>query len=430
MPTAIFLLSFSILFLGALSPSAGAREIKARAVALNLKEALSIGLRDNRDIILDQEKLEQAKIKVKESQGAFFPEITLGGATTNTRELYNEDIVSHSFSASLKQYIYRGGKNVSALKEARYRKEFQEALLNKTRLNISSRIKKAFYTILITEEFVRLNLKVMDNKKAHYDYFKDRHSKGESHKQELSDAEYDLLRARSLYEASQNQLIDSYEAFKNTLYLDEGINVVLEGALEYIPKALAVDEAILKALALRPDIRQYEARARADKASIEKVKSGARPEIYASFDYFSRSTSYLSFSPGRGWQDYHTMGVALRWPIFDGWVTKAKVEEAISTLKQDHILQDKLKVDLTLEVKEAYLSLKTAITKQKPTAKDIELSRERLNTARARYAKGLLSNLDLDDAKLSLSLADFNQKESLYDCLTAKADLDKAMGVN
>ncbi len=102
-------------------------------IVLRLDEAITIALRDNRDILLDEEKLSQAKLNIEESRAAFLPEATLGGTAADTRGLYRKDVISYSFTAGLKQYIYKGGKSRNTLKESRYKKEAQEALLEKTR---------------------------------------------------------------------------------------------------------------------------------------------------------------------------------------------------------------------------------------------------------------------------------------------------------
>ncbi len=397
-------------------------------IVLRLDEAITIALRDNRDILLDEEKLSQAKLNIEESRAAFLPEATLGGTAADTRGLYRKDVISYSFTAGLKQYIYKGGKSRNTLKESRYKKEAQEALLEKTRAQTLLKVKEAFYTLLLAKDFSRLNNEIRQFRQGYLDFVRERYAKGELPEGELKKAEYRLSEADSLYEASRDQEELAGELFKSILYIEPNSRLDIEGGFEYQPRELAIDAAILEALGQRPEIRQYEAQMNVDKAGIEIAKADNRPSIYGSFDYTSRSTTSLSFSPGKGWQDYNVAGFTMSWPIFDGWLTKAKVEQAVSTLKQDEILKDKLKIGIVLEVKEAYLALKSAISRLKPALMDMDVYQDNLKTIEAKYQEGITSALDLNEARLALEVSEFNHKEALYDSLISKARLDRATG--
>ena len=399
------------------------------SITLSLDEALAIALRDNREVRLSQEKLAQEKSKVAEAKSAFWPEISLNTTATRTRGLYRKDINSYSFSTGIKQYLYKGGKTVNTLHKAEYETRAQEAVVDKATSEIALGVKKLFYTLSIAKELTQLNKEILENTKAYLATITARYEKGEVSESEVLKVKVSVSSYESIYEAALNQMHSAIALLKSALYIEEDAVVDIQNGFEYTPREIAVDEAILNALRLRPEIKQYEAQYEADKAQVEITKSENRPTVYGSFDYYSRSTTSLSFSPSKGWQDYNLVGLTLSWPIFDGWATKHKVEQAVSTLKQDSILQEKLKMDIATQVKEAYLSLKSAIAIIEPKKKDIELYTDNLTVAQAQYQKGILSELGLKDAKLKLSVSQFNQKQALYDCLVAKARLENAMGV-
>ena len=400
-----------------------------KPVILTLGEAIELAVRDNRDILLNQEKLAQARLKIQEAKSGFLPEVNLSSTAARTRGLYRKDITQYSTSAGIKQYLYKGGETVNTLRQSRYKTDVQEEVLAKTIDEIILEVRKAFYTLLIAQEFIQMNQGVLENSARHLESQSLRYEKGEVSESEVLKAKSSLSEAKSLYESSLNQQDTAYALLKNLLYLEEKTNIEIKGDFEYTPRELAIDEAILKALSFRPEIRQYEAQAQADKASIEIARAGNRPSVYGSFDYYSRSTTQLTFSPSKGWQDYNVLGATLSWPIFDGWATKYKVEQAVSDFKQTQIIQNKLKVDIATQVKEAYLTLKTALAKLNPAKRDIELYENNVKVIQARYKDGIASNLDLGDAQLAFLISQFNHRQYLYDCLSAKAKLDKAMGV-
>ena len=357
------------------------------------------------------------------------PEVNLKGGGDYTRGFYKKDILSYSFQAGLKQYLYKGGKSVNTLKQNQYKKEIQEAVLEENILETLSRVKKSFWTLLFSREFSRLNQKILENRKLHLEASLERYNKGEASESDLLKAKSELAQAEYLYESSLNQAESAMTLFKNLLYLEENTRIEIKGALEYLPREIAVDEAILQALSLRPEIKQYEFQQKADNLGVEIAKADNRPSIYTTLDYYSKSTTSLTFFPGKGWQDYNIAAIVLSWPVFDGWVAKSKVEQAISNLKQDKIMEGRLRRDIAAEAKSAYLSLKTALSRLEPKKRDLELGQDALNTTQAKYQAGILSELDLKDAQAALAVSSFNQEQAVYECLLARAELDQATGV-
>lgn len=416
---------FCIALLSIFAPFANSAQ---ETIALTLDEAIGLALRDNRDILLNQEKLLQAKAKIQEAKSGFLPQVNLSSYATRTRGLYRKDITQYSVSAGIKQYLYQGGKTANTLKKARYEKDAQEEIVARTIDEILLEVKKAFYTLLIAKELVQMNERILESSARHLESQRLRYERGELSESEILQAKSMLSQVKSLYESSINQQDTACGLLKNILYIEEKTNIEAKGDFEYAPREIAVDEAILRALSLRPEIKQYEAQAKRDEAAVEIAKAAGRPSIYSSFDYYSRSTSQLTFSPTKGWQDYNVIGATLSWPIFDGWAVRYKVEQAMSDLRQTQILQNKLTIDIAAQVKEAYLTLKTTLAKLTPAQRDIELYENNLKVIQARYKEGIASDLDLEDAQLAFLISQFNRRQYLYDCLVAKAKLDKAMG--
>lgn len=398
-------------------------------VVLSLDEAVAIALRDNRDILLSQEKLAQAKFKIDEARSGFFPEVTLNSSAIDTRGFYAKDIINYSFNANIKQYLYKGGKTIAALKQNEYKKEALGAAVDKNILDTISRVKRAFYALALAKEFNAVHKQILENAKEHWEALKTRYEKGEASESEVLKAQAAVASEESVYLQVQNQKELAALLLKNILFIEETIAVDIKSDFEYTAREIAVDEAMLKALSLRPEIKQYEAQKQADRMEVEIAKAGNRPSLWGSFDYNSRSTSSLSFSPTKGWQDYNVVGLTMSWPIFDGGLAKSKIEQALSSLRQDTLMQDTLKKDILTHVKEAYLSLKTALGSLPPREKEITLYEDGVRVLEAKYTDGLSSEQELKDSRLALLVSRFNQKQSFYDCLLARAELDNATGV-
>ena len=401
---------------------------KAEEVSLSLDEALVIALRDNRDILLKEGDLRKAKVKIAESHADLFPSVTFTGGWTYTRGYYSKDISQTNSQFDLKQNLYTGGKTFNTIKYNGYKFEVAKALLDKTKIETALNVKRALATLLLAQDFAKLNKMMLDNAREQLTFIKERYKAGEVSESEVLKGESSLEDLNQVYESSLNQVSLSQAVLNNLLYLDKDVSIKVVGELNYESREVAYDESLLKALEERPEIRQYAAQLKADKNSIEIAKSTARPNIYASWDYYSRSHAVTTTVNTRSWNDYNVLGVTFSWPIFDGWRTKAKVEQAVIDLKQTQLLKEKAIKDIVLELKDAYLGLRDSIALIKSTQSDSKVYDDNYRSVSAKYKQGEVSLLDKSNAEIKYEVSRFNKNQAAYDYTIAKASFDKAMG--
>lgn len=416
---------FSFLFLFLFSVNI----VLAKEVSLDINEAIALALRDNPVILLKAEDIEKAKAKIKESLSEALPKVSLTSTLSKTNNYYpNKDITSDSLSLSFKQIIYTGGRIVNTIKYTEYGLDIAKIILDEAKLDIVANTKKAFYSLLLAREFVNLNYKILKNIEAHYNSFKIKYNYGEISKTDLLKLKQSLVLARSQYEESLNQLNSFEELLKNLLFLDSDIKIIPEGKLYYKPREISYKEAFLEALKLRPEIKRIDAELKAQEKSIEIVKSQNRPTIYASWDYFNRShtTSLGGLSKNRN--DYNVISLVFSWPIFDGWQTKARLDEALSDLRKSKITKEKTKKDIEYELKDSYFKLKTSIYKMRASLLDTNVYFENLKTINEKYLNGEVSYLDKFDNKLKYLISRFNYISSIYEYLIAEVNFDRAIG--
>lgn len=402
--------------------------LRAEEIVLTLDEAAALALRDNRDLLLKGEDTEKAKLKIAEAKAALLPSLNFTGNWIDTRGLYLKDIASVSSQATLKQYLYTGAKTTNTIKANEYKLAVAGALFDKTKLETVLNVKKTFFTLLLAKEFTDLNKSILENTNRHLESVKARYKAGEASESDILKLDSSLSSIKQALEESMNQAESSLALLRDLLYLNDDVRIRPAAEFIYEKREVAFDEAFLKAMQSRPEIRQYQAQAEADRKAIEIAKADNRPSIYASWDYYSRSTTSLTFSPAKGWQDYNVIGLTFSWPIFDGFATKAKVEQAIVDLKETRLSKEKIIKDIAFEVKAAYLSLKNAIARLGSAESDIKLYADNLSAIKEKYNQGIASQLDFYDAVLKHNIALFNKNEAIYDYIIAKSSFDKATG--
>jgi outer membrane protein TolC len=83
---------------------------------------------------------------------------------------------------------------------------------------------------------------------------------------------------------------------------------------------------------------------------------------------------------------------------------------------------------LALEEQNAKISLRNNLLTLANQRSNMELAEEVYNTARIKYNEGVGSSLEVMDAESSLREAQTNYFTALYDAMTARVDLEKALG--
>ncbi|MCM8779433.1 MAG: TolC family protein [Candidatus Omnitrophica bacterium] len=396
-------------------------------IRLTLEEAINIALRENREVLFKQQDLMKTKEKLKEAKAEALPTFSIESSWLETKNYYSKDIDSYTNKFSLKQPLYKGGKITGNISQYKYRIDISKAGLDMAILETVFKVKKAFFSLLLAREYAQLNRLILVNTESHLRMATERYLSGQSAQSEIIKLQQALASIKHILNSSLNQIEEAKENLKNILYLAKDVEIEPEGELLYEPIEIAFDEAYLKALRERPDLRLYEIQEKMNKLQKEIARANLLPNIYASWDYYiNRSDSPIAIS--QGWEGHQIMGIVMTWPIFDGFATQAKIRQAELELKETQLLKEKTVADIFEELKIAYLELNNAIAKLKARDAEVSLFEDNLQTVTERYNSGIASGLDLDDARLKLEIAEFNRKEVVYDYLIARAKLEKAIG--
>lgn len=398
----------------------------AEEISLTIDEAINMALRDNRDILLKAEDVNKSKAKIQEAKSSLYPSLTLTSTWSRNNGYYSKDFSSFNYQVGAKQYLYKGGETVNTIKYNEYLLGANQAILDKTKLETILNVKKSFYTLLLSNQYAEVNKAILKNTKSHLEYLDARYKKGLASEFEILQVKSSLESVKQVYENSLNQGESSQALLNNYLYLDKDVKIIPDGELSYTEEEIIFDQGLLYALGKRPEIKQYDGQIKASERAIDVAKSDNRPSVYASWDYYNRTHGALG--TGKNQNDNNIIGITFSWPVFDGWATKSKIEQAVVDLKEARILREKAASDIALDFKNAYIGLKNAIVKIDATESDLKVYNDNLKNAREKFKQGIVSSLDLDDAILKQSISRFNRDSAVYDYIIAKSNLDKAMG--
>jgi outer membrane protein TolC len=195
----------------------------------------------------------------------------------------------------------------------------------------------------------------------------------------------------------------------------------VEDILSFQPYELTLEEALGRAYDKRSDLKSLAAQKDSAQTSAELAKKEYYPTISGKASYNFLGSQ---FPLEQAWN----AGVQLQMNLFEGYLTRNKIDESLAKTRVVKSQIDNLKLQILLEVKRAYLNLRQAREKIDNTEIQIRQAGENLELANLRYSAGLADPLEVTDATVSLSKAKLANIGALYDYRIEQANLEKAMG--
>jgi outer membrane protein TolC len=123
-----------------------------------------------------------------------------------------------------------------------------------------------------------------------------------------------------------------------------------------------------------------------------------------------------------------SIGLTFSVPIFDGGQRESRISETRSRVRQESIRMQDVSDQVTLEVRNALLTLESSTQQVAVSQKGLELALKELTFARDRFSAGLGTNIEVTNAQTSVARARDNQIEALFRFNASRINLARAKG--
>ena len=234
-------------------------------------------------------------------------------------------------------------------------------------------------------------------------------------------AEVYLSNAKLNFITADNALKIARVNLNNAMGVPDAPAYTVEDSLAFTKYEITLDAALSRAMANRPDIKSLALRRSAAEESVELAKTGYYPALTGSASYNWEGTK---FPLDNGWN----VGVAVSFPIFNGFLTQHQVGEAVSNLNVARANEEALRQSVVLDVQQSYLNLKQAEDSIATAELAVSQATENLDIVNGRYAAGVGNPVEVTDAQIVYSNSKLAYIQALTNYNDAHASLLKAMG--
>jgi len=293
-------------------------------------------------------------------------------------------------------------------------------------------VKTQFYQIVVNRELVKVNEQSVHLLEAQLKDQQNRFEAGTVPRFNVLQAEVALYNQLPLLITAQNNLRISTITLSKTLGLDfeprRGENPPLEvvGEMPYIPRNIALADAIEMGKERRPFLKQARANVLNQKEQVRAAAGQWLPTITT-----TGGGEWVSSPTNSSWHDISKGWIATvqgSVPIWDSGAIAGQVIQQRALLFEAKNTYDDDVRQVVLEIQQAYSNLQQNQELIQSQEKNVQEAEEALRLAKARLDAGAGTQLDVLNAQVQLLTAQSTRLQALFGYNSSLAEFDRATG--
>jgi outer membrane protein len=394
---------------------------------LTLSEAEQIALRSHPAIQSSQFTAQAAGQVITQTKSAQYP--TLFGSVTGVEALtgsrisagaLNNPIIYNRLASGItaSQLVTDFGRTKNLVDSSRLRAEAQNQNAETTRDEVTLAVARAYFGILRSQAVLTVAQQTVNARQLVADQVKALTDSKLKSELDLSFANVNLASAKLDLASARNDLQSSQAEFATALGLPAQQNFQLTE--EPLPSDLPADlnNLIDEAIRKRPELASLRAEQGAAERFAEAEHDLSRPTINGLL-----TVGYLPTGQAALRDRYGAAGINVNIPIFNGKLFHARQAEAELHAQAAAQNVKDLENRVSRDVRESYLNAVNAFERLVLTAQLLDQAKLGLELAQSRYDLGLGSIVELSQAQLNETSAEFASTRAKYDYQTERAIL-------
>jgi outer membrane protein len=336
---------------------------------------------------------------------------------------------NYTWAVEVKQPLFAGGGIVANYHATRIGAEIAATDETTVVQDTVQEVKIAYFNILKAERLHGVAVQSVEQLEAHRKMAQDFFDVGVIPRNDLLRAEVELANGRQNLVKAENSVEMAKSKFNTVLRREINSPTELEDILTLKPFTQSLHECQKRALENRSEIKSSAMKVEQSQKMLDLTKSEYFPTINA-IGHYERfgDTPGVSGSLYKDQENWYVMGVA-SWNFWEWGRTKNRVNASRSRENQTAYSLQNIKDQVTLEVKNSWLTLHEAEKQLAVTQKAIEQAEENYRISRERYHEQVGTSMDVLDAQTLLTRAKSDYFNALSDYNISMARLERAMGL-
>jgi outer membrane protein TolC len=441
----------------------------------SLRRAIQVGLANSRTLEDAEYGVEVAKQQVREAWGSILPDISanmsysrnlllqeiflpaefFGGEPGELRPIKVGTDNTWTAGVAVSQPLFEFGVFTGVSAAGQFR-SLQEEIVRGTTQQVVTAVRRAYFNTLFAREELRVTEESIGRVRQNLNETRSLFRAGLVSEYDMLRFEVELANVEANLERAQNGVTAAERALLVEMGLDPDVRITVEGQLnEMDPDDLEsnsvenrdvillaglpqvqeeeVDALIGSALSRRSDLRQIRSTIQLEEAQvrIEKSEFFPRLTLFSNYNILAQEDGSPNFFGEVDNQRTKTAAAGLRveMPIFRGFERFARVSRARATVRQSETRLDRAEQETLNQVRSLFDAVLEARARARSQRRAVEQALRGYEIASAEYREGIGSQLQVTDAEVALRQSEFNYAQAVYDHLSARAQLELAVGL-
>lgn len=308
-----------------------------------------------------------------------------------------------------------------------YRQQLQQVTEN-AKINTVVDVSKAFYSILLSEEQLKILDQNLDRLEKQYKDAYSRFEAGLVDKTDYQRASIALTNVKSDRNRVANSFEAKYDYLKQLMGYPDSLDFTIEYDLKGAAGSIAEDAADPLVLENRVEYKLLQTQQTLNEIQTGYEKWNYLPQLSAyyryNWNYFNSEFSNLY----KAAYPISAVGINLSVPIFQGGKRIHKVKSAQLQVERGNVEIENLSNQIRTEYSSALAEYNSSVYEWQQIRENMEMAEEVYNIIKMQYDEGIKAYVELVVAETDLQTAQINHINAFYQVLEDKLDLQKALG--
>jgi outer membrane protein len=303
----------------------------------------------------------------------------------------------------------------------------QQTASNK--IDVGINVSKAFYAVLVTQQEIGvLNEDILRLERSLKDAY-DQYVGGIVDKIDYKRATIALNSARAEKKESEELLKARYVALKEAMGYPASLELKLISNTAEMEREALIDTNQTLRYDRRIEYQLLQTEKRLQVANLHYNVWGFLPSLtlYGNYSFTYENDMFPHIYDQRYPSSY--VGLQLSFPIFEGGKRIDEIRQAQLEVDEFDYEFASLKNSINTEYADALAAYKSELNTYNVLKENLQLAREVYETVELQYKAGTKTYLEVITAESDLRTAEINRTSALYEVLSSKLDVERALGL-
>ena len=404
---------------------------------LTLDRALEIALSESNTIKIADMTVEKSGYAKKGSYAALYPNVNINGSYQRTLQkqvmvmdmggqpmeikVGRDNNISTSatasmplVNASLWESLKLSGMDVEmAVEQAR-----------SSKIAMVKQVKQAFYAVLLAQESYNVMSQVYENAQKNFEKTDQRYNVGKASEVERLRAQVTMLNAEPNVSSAENAVLLATWQLKAVMGIDPGTEVEVVGNLNDYTEMMLTPYASEDDLSGNSSLLQLDIQDRMLESTLRMQKRQYIPTLAASINY-----NYSAMGDDElRWFPSSTAALSLSIPVFDGLQKHYAIKQTKVTRNMLALQREDTERNLRIAIRNFNDQMALCVKNYEAANATVGIAQKSYDISEKMFEVGKATQVELNDAQVSLMQAQLTQAQAVYNFMVTKASLDELIG--